>query len=256
MYKINFNGKRASAAMLAIALLSCSFAYAKTTENAQNALEISLEPSQLLSLIAIDLKNSEESKTLRKEYFTNAVPMARKAGYTPLGSLRVTEQVVGKAGVQSFVIASWPSDLDDLKFEKTPELQQYKDMRPLIWNRLDFFKQSTLSKLLLTFSKDKFYTLAIAKVNPERPDDYQTYLKNIESYLHGINARYFYQMTAPRVSKFSERENSGYRVTLVEWQKEGDLERFQNSVALKDNYQLLRAGTTGFELFRVEPTIR
>jgi len=81
-------------------------------------------------------------------------------------------------------------------------------------------------------------------------------LKNIESYLHEINARYFFQMTAPRVSKFSKPENSSYRVTLVEWQEKGDLERFQNSDALKDNYQLLRAGTTGFELFRVEASIQ
>ena len=255
MYKTYLTAKLVTPAILVIALLTYASADAKSTEDAQNNLTVSLEQGQLLSLIAIDLKNTEESKPFREEYFSNAVSLAKGAGYKPIGTLKVTERVVGRKPLQMFVLASWPSNSADLNFERSAALQKYKSLRPKIWNRLDFYKQEAISDLKFSFSKSKFYTLAIAKISDKHSTDYDQYLRNVEVVLDGLNARYFYQMISPRVTGFSKSANDSYRITIVEWQSLKDLDEFQKSDTFKKNYPLLRSGTTSFELARIRPQL-
>lgn len=220
------------------------------------AISLDLEKDTLLSIINPKNNQSEEAKAALKIYYEKAITMATSFGYQNHGALRVTETVIGNEEPGTFVLATWPSDEADQNFESQPEWQQYKNMRPIIWDELNFYKSPVRQAKNLSFHESKFYTVAFAWLTPYQAGDYATYLEKIEKSVEDAGGRFIHDMQQPRFVSHSRPPIGPDQITFVEWDSQEGLNDFVNSSGFKSNSHYLSSGTKHFELYRIQPVFR
>ena len=85
-------------------------------------------------------------------------------------------------------------------------------------------------------------------MNPEHPQDYETYLENIAPAMAAAGGRLFYEMESPVFATLQDGPEKPSRLRLVEWEEPAALDRFLSSRGFKRNAKLLDRGTSAFEL--------
>ncbi|GAB5379433.1 MAG: hypothetical protein Alis3KO_28290 [Aliiglaciecola sp.] len=220
------------------------------------SLDVALQKDNLLSIINPKTKKTESAKEGLKVYYEKAIPLARSFGYQNHGTLRVTETVVGSKQPGVFVLASWPSNEADLTFESDPRWQDYKGLRNQIWEELNFYKAPTMDAKTLTFSQDKYYSVAFAWLDGQNPNDYRAYMDGIQDAVSEAGGKFIHSMVNPRHVSMNEALKGPDEITFVQWDSEQGLLDFQQSEGFKRHAHLLKNGTKQFELYRVQPVIK
>ena len=227
-----------------------------TGQTPPKSLVLNLEPDNLLSLIQPSAKQTAEAKAALKIYYENAIPLAKTFGYRNHGTLAVTETVVGNQNPRVFVLASWPNEAADLSFESQPGWEEFKALRPVIWDQLRFYKASIQQAKTLTFSEQKFYTLALAWLDKSQPTDYAEYLRGITSTVTQVGGKFIHSMRNPRFVSHTNTETGPDEITFVEWDSLKALNHFQQSEGFRQHAPLLKSGTQRFELYRIKPVFK
>lgn len=132
-------------------------------------------------------------------------------------------------------------------------------MRPKAWEALNIYSKELEQKLTLNFAPEKHYTLVMAWVNEQNPNDYYEYLRNIEPAVTKAGGRFIYKMNSPAyeahgIHKKAPKNGSSAapsQLTFVEWDNESGLKAFRDSAIYKQNSHLIRSGTHQFRLFRM-----
>ena len=221
-------------------LCACS-ARIGSVQATPQALQVELRAGQLLSII--------------EPYYAKALPLAAQFGYQNHGALRVVDTVVGREQPSVFVVASWPDEAADLSFESQPEWQQYKSMRPLIWDELRFYKAQAETAKTLRFRQDKHYTIAFAWHDVTSPNDYQTYLDGVMPAVETAGGRFIHTLRTPRFVSHATAQPGPSEINIVEWDTEDGLDLLQSSDLFTKHYNYLQSGTTRFDLYRIAPII-
>ena len=143
---------------------------------------------------------------------------------------------------------SWASADSEAAFNKNPDWLPIKATRPDGWDELRIHDRVATADKTLSFSPHKFYTLATAWVDPAYPDDYETYLANIEPGVNAVGGRFFYKMVQPEFSSLGPTPVAPSRLTIVEWDSPAALSAFLESDSFKEHSPLMSRGTTAFEL--------
>lgn len=219
-------------------------------------LKVVLKKDMLLSIINPKTIDSDKAKAALKVYYDKAIPLAQSYGYKNHGALRVTETLVGKDQPGVFVLTTWPSEEADLTFESHPDWQQYKALRPVIWEKLNFYKSPSSTDKALYFSGDKFYTVAFAWLNQANPQDYHEYMQGISSSVEAVGGRFIHSMKNPRYVSHTDQAPGPDQITFVEWDSVQALEKFRGTDGFKQYQPYLSSGTTQFRLYRIQPVIR
>ncbi|MEL6869691.1 MAG: hypothetical protein AAFO81_07815 [Pseudomonadota bacterium] len=238
-------------------LCACSTDSARidSAQATPQALQFELRAGQLLSIIEPYNNTSAEAKAAMKIYYAKALPLAAQFGYQNHGALRVVETVVGREQPSVFVVASWPDEAADLSFESQPEWQQYKSMRPLIWDELRFYKAQAETAKTLRFRQDKHYTIAFAWHDVTAPNDYQTYLDGVMPAVETAGGRFIHTLRTPRFVSHATAQPGPSEINIVEWDTEDGLDLLQSSDLFTKHYNYLQSGTTRFDLYRIAPII-
>ncbi|MEO1027978.1 MAG: hypothetical protein AAFX02_02860 [Pseudomonadota bacterium] len=216
---------------------------------------VSYEKGQLLTLSAAINKEGDDAAATRTEYFQRAFSKAEPLGMQRGPSFRVVETVRGDFSPRGLGLFSWPSADAESQLTSDPEWAEIKALRPDAWDMLRLYSVELEKDLDITFNPDKFYTVAIAWLNPDEPDAYDLYLDGIESTLTELGARYVYQMRSPRFEQVATPLPTPGQVTFVEWDTEEGLNALQESEGFQVFYPNFRAGVTRFELHRIAPVI-
>ncbi|MBR9826997.1 MAG: DUF1330 domain-containing protein [Alphaproteobacteria bacterium] len=219
------------------------------------SITLSYEQGQLITISAsIDL-DGEDAAQAREAYFAQVLPIASGLGLRRDINLRIAETVVGQFEPGGYGVFSWPSAEAERGLSEHPDWLAIKALRPVAWDTLRLYSVVLEEDLELRFEAGKAYSVAVAWINPEYPENYDRYLDALEPALNAMGARYMYRMRDPRFESHSEDGPEPGRVTFVEWQSAQDLQAFLDSTAFAEVYPLLQQGVSRFELHRIEPQI-
>ena len=191
-------------------------AAADSTGDAE-ALVIPFNEGELMSVIAIAPKAGDEASAAREAYIRSAFRIAADYGLKPLGVLSVADVLVGDFQPKAVAFYSWTSADSEAAFNKNPDWLPIKATRPDGWDELRIHDRVATADKTFSFSPHKFYTLATAWVDPAHPDDYETYLANIEPGVNAVGGRFFYKMVQPEFSSLGPTPVAPSRLTIVEW---------------------------------------
>lgn len=214
-------------------------------------LEVSLTEGELFSVISVVPRDGEAAASARAQYGRSAFGLARQYGLRPFGSLNVTRVIAGEFEPKAVALYAWPSTEAETAFNKAPQWSPIKATRPDGWDRLRIHDEPAREDVILTFSSNRYYTMASAWIDPQRPDDYDAYLTNIAPTVSAVGGRFIYQMVNPAFSALDPDTRAPHRLTLVEWQDAGGLEAFLKTDGYRENAPLVRSGTTQFEVIAV-----
>ena len=207
----------------------------------EKSLSISLQQGNLLSIIEPTRIRTEEADEAHKRYYDVAIDLAQQYGYKNHGVLRVTETLKGKNQPGIFALATWPNAEADATFESLPMWQEYKALRPVIWETLRFFKSSAQQDTQLVFKKDKIYTVAFSWFAEGYTQEQN------EKALKKAGGERMFQMHNPRFDTHSAPYNGPDLVTITAWQTIDSYKTYNEMVNLQYAQQ---------EIYRVAPIIR
>lgn len=229
-------------------VLSAGCSGTKGAEAAANTLKVSVAEGQLMSIISVLPRGDDASATARRNYLASSSGLATRYGLKPLGNLTVSGVVAGEFAPRAVVFYSWPSAAAERQFEDDPDWPPIKARRADGWDDLRIHDQVEPSDVTLQFSSAKFYTMATAWINPDKPEDYDRYLANIEPAVGTAGGRFIYQMVDPAFASMDAGTPTPGRVTFVEWNSPKGLDAFLKSDGYARNASLVRSGTTRFEV--------
>lgn len=210
---------------------------------------ISFAPGAAMQVIVAIGK--EDAEDVRTEYYNTAIPLARSYGFSTVARLKVDKILVGNITAPVIVIGKW----DDAKrwqaFQNDPRWPALKAMRAKGWQQLDLYTKALDSAVTLSFNPDKFYTLAFASFNPEHPNDYASYLHNIQQPLSEAGGKFIHKMIHPSFDTHSASPQQMNQITLVEWDSAEGLQQLLTSPDYLKHKHLLDTGITDFAFLRV-----
>ncbi|MEM9055357.1 MAG: hypothetical protein AAGB16_08530, partial [Pseudomonadota bacterium] len=212
-----------------------------------------LKKGQVLSYILINSKPSEAAQEARQQYYDKAFPLASSYGLQRLLNLSVPTKFVGSTKRDAVAIFSYPDAASETGLASDPNWPEIKALRPQAWEELAIFSGTLEQPLAFSFDPDKAYTLAVAEITPEAPEDYNTYMRGIEPGLNEIGGRFIYRMINPSVESHGKQYTQDVQVTLVEWDDPSALATFTQNDFYKQYSKYFGTGVSGFEFFQIKP---
>jgi uncharacterized protein (DUF1330 family) len=213
--------------------------------------QLSIKKGQVFSIVAPDNKVGGEAAV--NEYYQRAFPLAESFGLKRHISLKTPRTLVGNYEPSGFIFFSWPDQASEKKLVNHSEWPEIKALRPKAWNELKIYSSLAERDIDITFDSSKFYTLAVAWFNPDRPEDYTNYLAGIEETVNKVGGRFILKVHHPRLEAHASPLIDPGQITVVEWESPEGLAALQESEAFKKFSPLLSSGVTSFELHNIAP---
>ncbi len=221
---------------------------AAESANDAGTLVVPFKEGQLMSVISIAPKAGEDAAKARDTYLDSAFGIASEYGLKPLGVLAVADVIVGDFQPKAVAFYSWTNAETEAEFNRNEDWLPIKATRPDGWDELRIHDRVATADTTLKFSPRKLYTLATAWVDPAHPNDYATYLANIEPDVNAAGGRFFFKMVNPEFSSLGPTPIAPSQLTVVEWDGPSALAAYLESDGFKEHSPLLSSGTTAFEL--------
>lgn len=225
----------------------------RTVAEQSQPIPISLEKGQVLSYILINSKNTEEARNVRQTYYSKAFPLSSNFGLERVIDLKVPASYVGNTKRDAVIMFSYPDAASEAGLANHPEWPAIKAMRPDAWDELIIFTGELDKTIAFNFDPKKAYTLAVAEINPEAPEAYNTYMRGIEPGLNEMGGRFIYRMIDPKIESHGKQYDKDVQVTLVEWSDPSAIGRFTRTDTYKASAPYFTEGVQGFEFFEIAP---
>lgn len=236
---------------LALPLVSGCASHSETVLPIQaedGILRVSYKAGQAISIITPEPKSGEAAKAAMSDYFATSFPLASNFGLEAGEQLRVKTVVHGTHQPTVAVFYSYPDAASEAALTAHPDWPSIKAKRPAAWEELRVYTTVLKEDVSLTFKPSKTYTMAVAWLNPEKPNDYAAYMTGIQSAVTASGGRFVYEMHDPAFEAHARPKDAPGQVTLVEWDSPAGLANFQKTDGFKQNAKYLSSGTTDFEL--------
>lgn len=214
---------------------------------------IALEKGQVLSYILINAKNTDDARQIRQDYYSKAFPLSSGFGLERVVDLKVSTSYVGNTQRDAVIMFSYPDAASEAGLANHPEWPAIKTMRPNAWDELIIFTRELDTDITFSFDPAKAYTLAVAEINPDAPDAYNTYMRGIEPSLNELGGRFIYRMIDPKIESHGKQYDKDVQVTLVEWNDPSAIGRFTRTETYKASAPYFTEGVQGFEFFEITP---
>lgn len=240
---------RFAALLMMLGLLPGQAVAAQAQEQPPEPLTIHVEKGQYLSLITPVMKTGGEAAV--KEYYSRAFPLARSFGLQNLGTVKVKQTIIGEFDAPAFSFFTWPDEASEKAFTSHPDWPALKNLRPLGWDELRVYSKEVEEDITLSFHKDKYYTVAVAWLNPDRPNDYDAYMDGVADMVAAVGGRFMFKMKKPQFEAHAITNLAPGQITLVEWPDAESLSSMLSSDSYKTVSPLFRSGVTRFEFHEV-----
>ena len=157
-----------------------------------------------------------------------------------LATFTVTERIIGEGNTQAVTWSIHPAsaDLGDIALA---------DGDRLLTSRL-------LIPAEVALDPTKHHTLALAKINPERPHAYQRYLEAVQPIVEKVGGRFVHLMLGPDLDTPEGGDAGAFppeRAIIVEWDTLEALPNLFRDPAYEAASPLLSTGVRGFEFYQL-----
>lgn len=229
-----------------------------STQASVKSITVQFAPYEMIQLIApvtAISKNTGEAEALRRDYYTQAIPLAQAYGFKNLGQLQVDKTLVGDFKPPAYIIGSWPSVAAFDAFSDLPQWPELKALRKQAWDELKLFNSEIPSPTKLTFREDKHYSVVFAWVNPQNPTDYFTYLEGIEKALNRVGGRFILKLKQPTLESHTDDSSPPNQITFVEWETENGFAALREQPDYQEFTSLRDSGIAKLEFHLLSPRI-
>ncbi|MEC4725105.1 hypothetical protein HWQ46_06000 [Shewanella sp. D64] len=210
---------------------------------------IVLSKGQMFSLVMpVGKKEGEEARQI---YYRQVLLLGESYGLKREAQLKISDTLVGNFTPGALIFYSWPNEAAENKLFSHPDWPLMKQIRPKGWDEIKIYTNELEQDLRLTFKSAKYYTLAVAWLNPSNPNDYYRYMDNIKETVNALGGRFIYKMHNPRFEAHASPLIAPGQLTFVEWDTKDGLAKFQNSSAFVQHSHLIKSGVNRFELYRL-----
>ena len=200
------------------------------------------------SVLSYTLAAASETGVQARNGFAQFDAMAA-AERTPGPRFEVRSTVLGEFEPQDVQLHVWPSrDAADAyqAYDRRAVLDRFAEQG---WTGRRVYTAVLDDDLDLTLDPDKFYTLALAWLDPEHPDDYARYLDLAAENFAAIGARFVYKMYAPDADQTGETLDAPDQITLAEWDSVDSLRALRSLPQYQTAAPYLASGTRHFEFY-------
>lgn len=216
------------------------------------AVTLDLKAGQVLQMALPKARSGEAAKAARQDYYANALTLAEQFGDERMGTLAVTETVVGSPKPAALIFYAFPDEAARDGFENHPDWAGYKAQRPDGWEELMIFSTTIDADMRLSFDPAKHYTIAIAWTNPDNPDDYARYLKGVEADFDRVGARFMHEFKDIGFETHQDvNAVAPTQMTLVEWDTREGLMGLLRGEVYKANADSFARGVKDIQLYRL-----
>lgn len=240
--------------LLCLPVAACAdeaIASAQSADQAEDGIEIVLRKGQVLSYV-MPLRGAANAAA-RDEYQKRASPLGRKHGLRNLAGFAIERKLVGDYEPDALMMFSWPGRESVDAFAAEPEWPGIELLRQDAWDGLNIYSAPVEDDVTLQFDKTKVYTLAIAWIAEDRPDDYAAYMKGIEPDLAAVGGRFVYSMFSPGFETLGSSTRAPARATIVEWPSLAALSELRKRPSYQRHYANFESGVDGFEFYQISP---
>lgn len=215
---------------------------------------IALAKGQLLSLVMpkIDPAGTAE----RQEYSKRAFTIARSLGLQLEGSFTIPAKIVGNFTPDVALFFSWPNQEAETALSRHPEWPEIKALRPKAWEELKIYTVALEGDTTLEFDTAKSYTLAIAWLNPARPNDYYKYMEAISDDVRAVGGRFVLKMVEPKFEAHASPKVAPGQVTIAEWPSDTSVAELRRREGYAEKYAHFESGVSRFEFYKIAPVIK
>ncbi len=236
----------------AILLATSSVADAKEV-SPSNTWDVPLDKGALLSLINPELKTTKVAQENWRMFAKNALPLAGKAGYQFHGTLELVDTIIGNHNPGDFLVSTWPNTQADLAFDASKAFNEYKVLRPIIWEKINYYKAPAAQKTQLSFDENKTYTLMLAWTNSACGTAQSTQcMSKMLPTLNQFGGKHIHSMATPRFVSLTT-EQGPTAILLTQWDSEADLARYVQSDEVKRMAAFNQKAVSRLEWYRVNP---
>lgn len=213
--------------LFAIALMCQSTSLQAQQKNeTSDVWTIELREETLVSLINPSVKTDKVGKLNWNLFIKEAFPMAYNRGWQSHGSLRIERTLIGNQNPGDFVLATWPDEDTDINFEKLPQWQQYKALRPIIWSKINYYKKPSGVQKQLVFHPDKTYTLALVWFDKACGVNTTACHELVFPELETVKSKHVHQLNLPRYYSITELGSGPSHIFITEWPSRDALDRY------------------------------
>jgi len=221
---------------------------AAKAESLSDENRLTLKKGQYLSIILPETK--EDSDAARQKYYKSAFPLGAKFGLKRENVLLITDHIVSDYKPSGVLFFSYPDAASEAGLSSHADWPAIKAQRPNAWSELNVHSAELSQDLDLKFDPEKSYTLVVAWTNPKKTDDYQRYLKGIETSLNEVGGRFIYKMKNPKYESLSGTESPA-QLTFVEWDTLDGFTKLRNSDGYKAAAPYFTSGVKKVEFYRM-----
>lgn len=242
--------KHAAVALcFAILTSSCSNAEQKPHRPLSSSSSLNLKTGQYLSIILPEAKPN--AGDARKAYYKQAFPLGEQFGLKREASLNVDDVIISNYKPSALIFYSYPNKAAEGKLANHVKWPEIKAQRSKAWDELKIYSATIDQDLNLEFDPAKSYTLVVAWLDPENPDDYDRYLSGIEEAVDRFGGRFIYKMKNPKYEAHASAMSAPGQLTFVEWDTLDGFTKVRTSDEYKASAAFFASGTTKVEFYRL-----
>lgn len=174
----------------------------------------------------------------QKIYFQGVLPLASELNIQFLASMSVVENLEGDHVVPGFGIIKLPSY--NVKMEmnenRLSEWQQFREMRPDIWEHLRLADYQVENSLSIQFDSDKYYQMESFWVQVDKENEFIDFLNKRTIHGSKAGAKIIHQFTKPLKYETLGKESAPTNFVITEWNSKLEFEEHQKSQVQQFKY--------------------
>lgn len=231
------------------ALFYASTCGATTQIAADEKAVLELKKYQYLSIVLPQSK--PESDEARKAYYEQAFPLGSQFGLKREMALKNDHTIISDYKPSGAIFYSYPNKASETALSNHPDWPAIKALRPKAWEELKIYSAEIKEDISINFDPEKSYTLVVAWLNPENPNDYATYLDSIGPMLAEVGGRFVYKMKQPEFEAHTPNAPAPGQLTFVEWDTLDGFSELRRKEAYKAVNHYIGSGTSAIEFYRL-----
>ncbi len=218
------------------------------TPQSATASDLTLKKGQYLTIVLPE--TNPAGNDVRKSYYSKAFPLGTKFGLKREMGLNVDQALISDYSPSAALFFSYPNKQSEAKLAKHPKWAGIKAMRPEAWKEIKFYSAEIAEDLDIHFDPNKSYTLVVAWLNPDNPNDYDRYLDGIKESVNAVGGRFIYKMKNPSFEANASSDAPG-QLTFVEWDTLDGFSKVRQNADYKKYTQYRQSGTKKLEFYRL-----
>ncbi len=199
-------------------------------------LELSFKKGEMICFVSsVQFPGQQENQ---KKYFQGVLPIASAMNIQLVASMSVIDNIAGEHVVPGFGIIKLPSFKvkKELNETRLSEWQQFREMRPDIWQHLRLADYEVEDTLSISFNSEKYYQMESFWVQVDKENEFVDYLNKRTADTSKAGAKVIHKFSMPQKYETLGKESAPTDFIITQWDSKLEFEKHQHSQAQSFKY--------------------